>query len=155
MPVAKPQTESVKLVRDLMQIGVKTCSTDTPLTEAVRILLNDGLEALVALDKNAHAAGLLSRSDVVMAYGRSAVSPGGHEGLTVADVMSPTIPEIPPDIPAAAAAQLMFDFNVREMYLMHHDGGISWPAARLGVEEILRYLAAESETDTLQTTNNH
>jgi len=150
MSVAKRRTEPVKLVRDLMQIGVKTCSADTPLTEAVRILLIEGLEALVALDNNGHAAGLLSRSDVVTAYGRSAVSLDGHESLTVADVMSPTIPEIPAEIPAAAAAQLMLDWNVREMYLMHHDGGISWPAARLGVEEILRYLATESKTDTVE-----
>lgn len=150
MSVAKRQTEPVKLVRDLMQIGVKTCSTDTPLMDAVRILLKEGLEALVALDSNGHAAGLLSRSDVVTAYGQSAVRLNGHENLTVADVMNPTIPEIPPDIPAAAAAQLMLDWNVREMYLMHHDGGISWPAARLGVEEILHYLAAGSETEPVE-----
>ncbi len=148
MPVGKPRTNPVKLVRDLMQIGVTTCSVDTPLTEAVQILLQEELEALVALDENGHAAGLLTRLDIVSAYGRAAASPGGHETLNVADVMRPNIPEIPPDIPAAAAIQLMIDWNVREIYLMHHDGGISWPAARLGVEQILRHLASKSDTDT-------
>jgi CBS domain-containing protein len=67
--------------------------------------------------------------------------------LTVADVMRPDIPEVPPDIPATAAAQIMLDRGVREIYLMHHGGGMSWPAAVLRFEDVLRYLAAESEAD--------
>jgi CBS domain-containing protein len=143
MSVAQGQAKSIKLVRDLMHIGVTTCSVDTPLPEAVRILLQEGLESLIALDGNGHAAGLLTRLDAVAAYGQSAARMSGCETLTVADVMRPDIPEIPADIPASAAAQLMLDWNVREMYLMHHDGGISWPAARLGIEEILRSVISD------------
>ena len=54
--------------------------------------------------------------------------------------MRPDIPEIPSDIPAAAAAQIMLDQGVRGLYLMHHDGGISWPAAVIRVEDVLRHL---------------
>ena len=147
MSVARQQTKPVNLVRDLMQIGVATCSVDTPLLEAVRILWQQRLESLVALDEHGHAAGLLTRTDVVAAFGCSAASPRGCETLIVADVMRANIPEIPPDIPAAAAAQLMLDWNVRELYLMHHDGGISWPAARLGIEEILRHLTTTSQAN--------
>jgi CBS domain-containing protein len=69
------------------------------------------------------------------------------ETLTVGEVMRPDIPQVPPDIPATAAAQIMLDQGVREIYLMHHGGGISWPAAVLRFEDVLRYLAAESEAD--------
>jgi hypothetical protein len=62
-------------------------------------------------------------------------------------VMDPDIPEVPPDIPATAAAQIMLDEGIREIYLMHHGGGSSWPAAVLRFEDVLRYLAAESEAD--------
>jgi hypothetical protein len=61
--------------------------------------------------------------------------------------MRPDIPEVPPDIPATAAAQIMLDQGIHEIYLMHHGGGASWPAAVLRFEDILRYLSAESETD--------
>jgi predicted transcriptional regulator len=149
MSLAKEQTEPIKLVRDLMHIGVTTCSIDTPLPEAVRILLQEGLESLIALDSNGHAAGRLTRPAAMAAYGRLAARANGYETLTVEDVMHPNIPEIPADIPVTAAVQLMLDWNEREAYLMHHDGGISWPAARLGIEEILRYLVTQSETDTV------
>lgn len=41
---------AVKLVRDLMHIGVTTCPADTPVVEAVHFLLHKQLELLVVLD---------------------------------------------------------------------------------------------------------
>lgn len=139
--MSKPSTS--RLVRDLMQIGVTTCPAQTPVVEAVQILLKEELESLIVLDENGHAIGLFSRREAIAAYGH----PQGYDNLTVAEVARPDIPEAPPDIPATAAAQLMLDQNVRELYLMHHDSGIGWPAAKLGFAELLRHLTAETEAD--------
>ncbi len=136
---------TVKLVRDLMHIGVTTCPAETPLIEAVRILLQEGLESLIVLDDNGHAAGLFGRPEAVAAYGLSGAHMHGYAGLTVVEAMRPDIPEIPPDIPATAAAQIMLDQQVRDLYLMHHDGGIRWPAAVLRFDDVLRYLADKSD----------
>ncbi len=136
-----------KLVRDLMHIGVTTCQADTLLVEAVRILFREGLESLIVLDGHSHAVGMLSRREAVAAFGQSGANMRDIETLTVGEVMRPDIPQVPPDIPATAAAQIMLDQGVREIYLMHHGGGISWPAAVLRFEDVLRYLAAESEAD--------
>jgi CBS domain-containing protein len=136
---------TVKFVRDLMHIGVITCREDTPLLETVRTLLREQLDSLIVLNEHGHAVGMLARSDVVAAYGRSGASVQGHASLTAADVMRSDIPEIPPDIPATAATQMMLDQGVREAYLMHHDGGIGWPAAVFRFDDVLRYLVAESE----------
>ena len=138
---------TTKLVRDLMHIGVATCQDDTPLVEAVRTLLRENLESFIVLDGNSHAVGMLSRHEAVAAFGRSGVDTQDLEVLTVADVMRSDIPEVPPDIPAAAAAQIMLDRGVREIYLLHHGSGFSWPAAVLRFEDVLRYMAAESESD--------
>jgi len=137
----------VKLVRDLMRIGVTTCNADTPLVDAARILIREQLESLVILDSNSHAVGVLGRTEVVAAYGRSGVSRADLEALTVGEVMSQDVLEVPPDIPATAAAQLMLDHGVRALYLMHHDSGIEWPAAVFRFEDVLRYLTAESDQD--------
>ena len=128
-----------------MHIGVMTCPADTPLVEAVRTLLRHGLESVVILDDRGHAVGLFGQQEAVVCYGLSQTCSGNFDALTVAEAMRPEIPEIPPDIPATAAAQLMLDQQVRELYLMHHDGGISWPAAVLRFEDILRHVAGEAE----------
>lgn len=142
---------TVKLVRDLMHIGVTTCPAETSLVEAIRILLQEGLESLIVLDDNGHAAGLFGRPEAVAAYGLSGAHVHGYEGLTVVEAMRLDIPEIPPDIPAPAAAQIMLDQQVRALYLMHHDGGISWPAAVLRFDDVLRYLADKPETEVAAT----
>jgi CBS domain-containing protein len=136
---------TVKLVRDLMRIGVPTCPANTLLVDAVRRLLRNGLESLVVLDENGHAAGLFGQREAVAAYGLSGARVETIDTRTVAEAMRPDIPKIPPDIPATAVAQLMLDRNVRELYLLHHDGGIKWPAAALRFEDILYYLAADAE----------
>lgn len=135
-----------KLVRDLMQIGVPTCRADLPLAQAVQILLRDQLEALVVLDERGHAVGLFGRREAVIAYGRLGMAVQDGASLTVAAAMRPEIPEIPPDIPAAVAAQIMLDQGGRALFLMHHDLGVSWPAAVLRFEDVLGDLVAEAQT---------
>jgi CBS domain-containing protein len=58
---------AVKFVRDLMHIGVSTCRIDTSVAEAARTLLRENLEAMVVLDGNGHAVGLLGRREAVAA----------------------------------------------------------------------------------------
>jgi len=138
---------AVKFVRDLMHIGVSTCRTNTSVAEAARTLLRENLEALIVLDGNGHAVGMLGRLEVVAAYAQVGTRSRGGETATAGDAMCLDIPEVPADIPAVVAAQIMLDQGMREIYLMHHAGGISWPAAVLRFEDVLRYLAAESEAD--------
>ena len=134
---------ALKLVRDLMQIGVATCQADLPLVKAVQLLLHDRLESLVVLDERGHAVGVFGRREAVIAYGRLGAVVQDSATVAVAEFMRPEIPEIPPDIPAAVAAQIMLDQGVRALFLMHHDLGVSWPAAILRFEDVLRDFVAE------------
>ena len=43
--------------------------------------------------------------------------------------MDEHLPEILPDVPAAAAAHLMLDRCLRQLFVTHHAGGIKYPAA--------------------------
>lgn len=138
-------TTRIPLVRHVMHIGVPTCPAHMPMLEAVNVLLRENLEALVVLDQHGHSVGLFGRVEAVAAFGFSQPLNRPLGRLTVADVMRPDIPEIPPDIPVTAAVQLMLDQHVRELYLLHHDGGISWPAAVLRLEDALKYLNANRE----------
>ncbi len=130
------------LVRDLMSVGVTTCKTDTPVVEVARLLLEGEMEGMVVLDDEGHAAGVVSREELVQVYSRD-----DCRELTVEDVMRDGVPQIPPDIPLPAAAQLMRDEGVRAVFLMHHSGGISYPAAVLSYKHLLRHLAAHDDSE--------
>jgi hypothetical protein len=61
--------------------------------------------------------------------------------------MQDGVPQVPPDIPLPVAAQIMQDQGVRVVYMMHHAGGIAYPAAMLSYKHLLRHLAMESQSD--------
>jgi CBS domain-containing protein len=132
-----------RLVRDLMSVGVLTCSPDTPIVQLTRTLLEKELEGAVVLDDHGHAAGIVTRDDLVRAY----ASGDDVQTLTAQAVMQDGVPQIPPDIPLTAAAQIMQDRALRIVFLMHHAGGIEYPAAMLSYSHLLRHMAMESLED--------
>lgn len=140
--MAEEKPSSPKLVRDLMTVGVLTCSLETPIVELTRILLERELEGAVVLDDRGHAAGVVSRDDLVRAYAED-----DYQALTAEEVMHADVPQVPPDIPLSAAAKIMQDQNRRIVFMMHHAGGIEYPAAMLSYNHLLRQLAAEDEAD--------
>lgn len=133
---------SPKLVRDLMSVGVPTCALDDSVLDLTRWFLEKDIEGAVVLDENGHGAGVVTHDELVQAYAK-----GDYAGLTAVDVMRPGMPQVPPDIPLTAAAQIMQDLNTRIIYITHHAGGIEYPAAYLTYKHLLRHLAAQDEAE--------
>jgi CBS domain-containing protein len=126
-----------------MSVGVLTCSPETTVVDLTRILLEKGLEGAVVLDDRGHAAGIVTRDDLVRAYATG----DDVQSLSIQAVMQDGVPQIPPDIPLAAAAQIMQDRELRIVFLMHHAGGIEYPAAMLSYKHLLRHMAMEDADD--------
>ncbi|MEW5868235.1 MAG: CBS domain-containing protein [Chloroflexota bacterium] len=131
------------LVRDLMTVGVPTCAPETPLADIARFFVERGLEAVVVLNPaDGHALGVVSQEDLVRAYAH----PQG-QSLTAEQIMRDGMVQAPPDIPLAAAAQIMQDNGVRALFLVHHSGGIEYPAAMITYQHILRHMAARDREE--------
>lgn len=130
------------LVRDLMRVGVATCGPDTNIINLTRLMLTEALETVVVLDADGHATGIVSRDDLVRAYGQPNCC-----DLVAEAIMTDGVPQVPPDIPVTAAAQIMRDSGVRAVFMMHNAGGITYPAAVLTYTHILRHLCANSEDE--------
>ncbi|KAA3641989.1 MAG: CBS domain-containing protein [Chloroflexi bacterium] len=131
-----------KLVRELMTVGVLTCPPETPIVDVTRLLLAKDSEGMVVLDEEGHAVGVVTRDELVTAYAQD-----DCETLTAENIMRADVPQLPPDIPLSAAAQIMQDQNLRVVFLMHHAGGIEYPAAILTYKHLLRHMAMQDEED--------
>jgi CBS domain-containing protein len=123
-----------RLVRDLMKIGVATCEADTPLPEVAQIMARDNVDALVVMDEFG-ACGVLSQSDLVRAY------PRNYELITAKDVMTDRIVGISPDVAVTAAAHLLSDEHIHQVYVMHEHPGPSRPSAVLSLRALVREMA--------------
>jgi CBS domain-containing protein len=133
--------EAIKYVRDLMTVGVLTCSADTPILEIARRLLDQALDDMVVLEEG-HAIGVISPAELIQALTRP-----NFDDLKASDVMRDGVAQTPPEIPLEAAAQIMLDLGVRSLFVMHHAGGIEYPAAVLSYRHLLRYMTASSVDD--------
>jgi CBS domain-containing protein len=130
---SKPQ-----LVRDLMTVGVVTCLPETSIIDIARIMLDSDVEAVVVLEEG-NALGIIGQDELVKAFTRP-----DYAALTAEQILREGVPQIPADIPLAAAAQFMLDQKVRALFLMHHAGGIEYPAALISYRHLLRLMAARN-----------
>ena len=130
-----------QLVRDLMTVGVETCSPETPIEDLARSLLDNSGEDIVVM-QDGHALGTIGLEQMTQAYSKRE-----YFDLKASDILHEGVPQIPPDIPLTAAAQIMLDLRVKTLFLMHHAGGISYPAAMISYRHILRHISAKEDED--------
>jgi CBS domain-containing protein len=136
--MADTEQSRPRLVRDLMTVGVVTCSPETSIVDIARLMLDSDVEAVVVLEEG-NALGVIGQDELVQAFTRQ-----DYENLTAEQVLREGVPQIPADIPLSAAAQYMLDQKVRALFLMHHAGGIEYPAALISYRHLLRLLAARN-----------
>jgi predicted transcriptional regulator len=132
----------MKLVRDLMTVGVPTCKTTTPIVEIARFILEQQIEEMVVLGENGEGVGVVGYEELVSAYGKE-----DPKLLTAEAIMREGVPELPADIPIALAAQMLKDQGRRVAYMNHNSAGIIYPAALISYKHILRHLAAQDESE--------
>jgi CBS domain-containing protein len=125
-----------------MSVGVPTCALDDSAVDLARWFLEKEIEGAVVLDENGHGVGVVTHQQLVRAYAR-----GNYDTLTAQDILEDKVPQVPPDIPLAAAAQIMQDLGVRILFLTHHAGGIEYPAAYISYKHLLRHLGAKNEEE--------
>ncbi len=132
------ETSLPHLVRDLMTVGVVTCTPQTTVPELAQLLLDHDLDEVIVLD-DGKSLGVVGQDDLI-----AAIAKDGAKSLSAGDVMREGVPQIPRDIPLKAAAQIMRDQRERTLFLMHHAGD---PAAAISYKHYLRYLAAADLAD--------
>ena len=141
----RPVKDNPFLVRDLMTVGVATCTPETPATDVARLMLEKNLEAVVVVEER-HAVGVVGEAELVKAFARGTVAQG-QDSLAASEIMQEEVPQVPADIPLSAAAQLMLDRGARTAFITHHAGGIEFPTGMISFRHILRFLAANSPED--------
>lgn len=123
-----------KLVRDLMKIGVPTCEPETPLGEIAKTMAREEADAVIVMDAYG-ACGVVSQTDLVKAFTRN------WQALAAKDVMTERIITISPDTAALAAAHLMIDEKVHQLFIMHEHPGPSRPSAVITMRALVREMA--------------
>ncbi len=126
-----------KFVRDLMQVGLPRCRVSDPLSKAARLMNEHGADAIIVLDEDNEWCGLITEKEMGKAYARA------WEDMACEDVMcsASEVKTVPPDIPVSAAAQLMSDWGVSHVFILHSSSvtGMT-PSAMLSFRDIVKHM---------------
>lgn len=125
-----------------MTVGVPTCKINTPVVDVARFLVENNVEEMVVLGEEGEGVGICGYKELVNSYQRDDV-----RELTVEDIMTEGVPELPSDITLTLAAQLMRDKGIRVAYMNHNSAGIIYPAALISYRHLVRHLAAKDDSD--------
>ena len=106
------------LVRERMSQTPVTIAADVPITEALRVMRENGVRRLPVLDEAGKMIGIVSENDLLYASPSPATSLSIHEmhyllsQLLVAELMTTDVIAVMPDTPLEEAARIMADNKI-------------------------------------------
>jgi pyruvate-ferredoxin/flavodoxin oxidoreductase len=135
-PAADAATGNGYRVSDRMHVGVIACSPDTPLLETAVIMDREHISAVVVQDKDGHAVGVVSKTDLanldfISAY--AALPP-----LRAGEVMSSPVLAVRPDAPLGDAMKQLREHKVHRLVVTEPDGKA---VGILSVTDVVKHLA--------------
>ena len=129
---------SEKLVGDAMHTGLVTCPADTPLEEVVRLMCSADVHALVVVDAEGHAKGILSHMDLMSHYGENLSERRASE------VMTPQVVSVTPDTPLAEAVKLMSKYRIHRLLVTEAGPAGVMPVGILSTGDVIRDIRGAS-----------
>ncbi len=106
---------SERTVGELMHKGIIACKPETPMNEVVRIVSDTDVHAIVVMDEENNALGIISHMDIIPLFGEDLSQ---H---TAREVMSQGVLDIEADKPAKAAAEKMVENKVHRLLVVEGD----------------------------------
>ena len=123
-------------VRDWMHRGVIVCAPDTPADEVAGSMAAHDISALVVVDTDGYAVGLISRTDLVNA---TFVQPylRHWRGLSARHLMSSPVISVREDAPVATAIALIRERKIHRVVVTVAEGGRERPIGILSVSDVV------------------
>jgi CBS domain-containing protein len=128
-----------KIVSDWMHRGVITCHPDTPAEKVAGIMDTNDISALVVIDAQGDAIGVISRTDLVNAR---FIQPylKHWPGMTAEHLMSEPVIKVAPDTTITEAAKMLHDKRIHRLVVVQETDGHPKPVGILSVTDLARHV---------------
>lgn len=129
----------MKVVGDWMHRGVIVCSPETPADDVAATMATRDISALVVVDADGYAVGLISRTDLVNA---TFVQPylRHWRGLSARHLMSSPVISVREDTPMEPAIALIRERKIHRVVVTVAEGGRERPVGILSVSDVVARL---------------
>jgi CBS domain-containing protein len=132
-----------KFVRDLMHVGLLTCNVNATLGQVAAMLTEYHVHALVVVDQNEHALGIISDYDLLAGewLATDAQDLKTMRKLTAGELMTSPIESVEADVPIKVAAQILVDKDIQRLLVTEN----SIPMGIISLSDFVANLASEEK----------
>lgn len=127
-----------KKVRDWMHQGVISCRRETPVEEVARTMEAKDVSALVVVDDQGDAVGVISRTDLVNAR---FVQPylKHWRGMAAEHLMSNPVISVSPDTGISEAVRRLKEKRIHRLVVVEESAGHVRPVGILSVTDLAKH----------------
>jgi CBS domain-containing protein len=125
-------TMSEKTVGDLMHKGIIACKPQTRMTEVVRIVSDTDVHAIMVMDDEDRALGIISHMDIIRFFGEDISQ------YTAREVMSQGVIDIEANQPAKMAADLILEQDVHRLLVVEIEEGERKPVGIISTTDLVK-----------------
>ena len=128
-------------VSEIMNPHVISCPSDTPMREAIDLLLHHRIHALVVVEGPGYLAGVFSQTDALRAW-RQGLDYEQSMNSPVGEFMTKSVVTCMAHLDMTRAAKLLTDHKIHRLIVVEerNDGRI-WPVGVLSQTDIVRQLS--------------
>ena len=135
-----------KTVQDWMHRGVITCRPETPIAEVAETMDARDISALVVIDRDGDALGVISRTDLVNA--RFIQPYMKHwRGLNAEHLMTKPVVSVTPHTTIQEAVQLLNEKRIHRLVVIEKQSGRSRPVGILSVTDLARHVGEKAGSE--------
>jgi CBS domain-containing protein len=132
-----------KRVSDVMHYGVISCRVETPVEEALALMQEHRIHALVIVDGPGYLAGIVSQTDLLRAWKEGSSFEAVMRG-PVGDIMTRSVVTCMPEMELDRAIQLLNRNHIHRLVVVEErNDGRFWPIGVLSMTDIVRALEGE------------
>ena len=127
-------------VRDLMHVGVLTCEQGATVDQITRMLLDQHIHAVVVVDGQGEAVGVVSQTDLVLA--RQGREPVAFRAMTAQQIMTSNLVTCEPGTPVTEAVTTMTRLRIHRLVVTGGSGGRK-PVGVVSMTDVVRSMMGE------------
>lgn len=135
-----------RLVKEIMQRMLLTCLSNTPIDRVARRMNDYRVHALVVVDDDGYAIGIVSQTDLLIAHCRTETELS--ECITAGDIMTPAVITCTPETTIFDAVTTMTRHHIHRLVVVKPHTSKLYPLGVISMTDIIRHLLNDSSDES-------
>ena len=129
-----------RTVLEAKRFGCHSCTQETPLVDAVNVMVEHDISCLVVTDPDGYLAGIITRNDVLRGY----LDADDWQRLPVGSYMTNDVITVAPEDSLGTVANLLLDHHIHRVVVVRDEDGKQKPMAVVSATDLIYHMMKEA-----------